>query len=119
MQVQNQMRLLLACLFVTGMFAKSTLAASPGTMCSLAQSGQVDCIRPEHFAYDLCQQIENTSRNNGIDPAFFARLLWQESRFDPNALSHAGAQGIAQFMPQTAKLRGLPDSYNPAQAVER
>jgi hypothetical protein len=94
-------------------------AASPGTMCSLAQSGQVDCIRPEHFAFDLCQQIENTSRNNGIDPGFFARLLWQESRFDPNALSHAGAQGIAQFMPQTAKLRGLADSYNPAQAIER
>jgi hypothetical protein len=94
-------------------------AASPGTMCSLAQSGQVDCIRPEHFAFDLCQQIENTSRNNGIDLGFFARLLWQESRFDPNALSHAGAQGIAQFMPQTAKLRGLADSYNPAQAIER
>jgi hypothetical protein len=95
------------------------LANAPGTMCSLAQSGQVDCIRPDHFTYDLCQQIENVSRNNGIDPGFFARLLWQESRFDPNALSRAGAQGIAQFMPQTAKLRGLPDSYNPAQAIER
>ena len=95
------------------------LATSPGTMCSLAQSGPVDCIRPDHFAFDLCQQIKNVSHNNGIDPGFFARLLWQESRFDPNALSHAGAQGIAQFMPQTAKLRGLPDSYNPAQAIER
>lgn len=39
-------------------------------MCSLAQSGQVDCIRPDHFTYDLCQQIENVSRNNGIDPGF-------------------------------------------------
>jgi hypothetical protein len=88
-------------------------------MCSLAQSGQVGCICPNHFTYDLYQQIENVSYNNGIDLGFFARLLWQESRFDPNALSHAGAQGIAQFMPQTAKLRGLPDSYNPAQAMER
>ena len=94
-------------------------ANAPGTMCSLAQSGPVDCIRPDHFAFDLCQQIKNVSHNNGIDPGFFARLLWQESRFDPNALSHAGGQGIAQFMPQTAKFRGLPDSYNPAQAVER
>jgi hypothetical protein len=116
---QVLMRLILACLFCVAVFSKATFAASPGTMCSLAQSGSIDCIRPEHFAYDLCQQIENTSRNNGIDPAFFARLLWQESRFDPNALSPAGAQGIAQFMPQTAKLRELPDSYNPAQAVER
>ncbi|MEP3179158.1 MAG: lytic transglycosylase domain-containing protein [Lentilitoribacter sp.] len=113
------MRLILACLVGAAFFAKPAHAQSPGTMCSLAQSGPVDCIRPEHFVFDLCQQIENTSRNNGINPAFFARLLWQESRFDPNALSHAGAQGIAQFMPGTAKLRGLPDSYNPAQAVER
>jgi hypothetical protein len=113
------MRLILACLFWAALSAKPVFAQSPGTMCSLAQSGPVDCIRPEHFVFDLCQQIQNASRNNGINPAFFARLLWQESRFDPNALSHAGAQGIAQFMPGTAKLRGLPDSYNPAQAVER
>jgi soluble lytic murein transglycosylase-like protein len=71
------------------------LANAPGTMCSLAQSGQVDCIRPNHFTYDLYQQIENFSYNNGIDLGFFARFLWQESRFDPNALSHAGAQGIS------------------------
>lgn len=88
-------------------------------MCSLKAAGAVDCIRPEHFAYDTCQQIQNTSRRYGLDAGFFARLLWQESRFDPNALSHAGAQGIAQFMPQTAKLRNLNDSYNPAQAIER
>lgn len=31
------------------------LANAPGTMSSLAQSGQVDCIRPDHFVFDLCQ----------------------------------------------------------------
>lgn len=55
------------------------LANAPGPMCSWAQSGQVDCIRPDHFTYDLCQKIENVSRNNGIDPGFFARLLRQKS----------------------------------------
>ena len=99
-------------------FAQSQ-AGTPGTMCSLRAAGAVDCIRPEHFAFDTCQQIENTARRYGLDAGFFARLLWQESRFDANALSPAGAQGIAQFMPQTAKLRNLPDSYNPAQAIER
>lgn len=99
--------------------ASPAFAQSPGTMCSLRAAGAVDCIRPEHFAFDTCQQIENTSRRYDLDAGFFARLLWQESRFDPNALSPAGAQGIAQFMPQTAKLRNLPDSYNPAQAIER
>ena len=104
--------------FAQPAFAQSN-PHSPGTMCSLRAAGAVDCIRPEHFAFDTCQQIENTSRRYGLDAGFFARLLWQESRFDPNALSPAGAQGIAQFMPATAKLRNLPDSYNPAQAIER
>ncbi|MEX0365050.1 MAG: lytic transglycosylase domain-containing protein [Ruegeria sp.] len=94
-------------------------AEGPGTLCSTGNLGPVGCIRPDHAAFDICQHIQNTSRRHMLDPGFFARLLWQESRFDANALSPAGAQGIAQFMPSTAKLRGLTDSYNPAEAMER
>jgi hypothetical protein len=53
----------------------------------------------------------------GLDVGFFARLLWRESLFDASAVSHAGAQGIAQFMPGTARLRGLADPFNPAEAI--
>ncbi|WP_299603973.1 lytic transglycosylase domain-containing protein [uncultured Tateyamaria sp.] len=97
----------------------AALARSPGTLCSTGALGPVGCIRPEHAAFDICQHIEEASRRHLLDPGFFARLLWQESRFDANALSPAGAQGIAQFMPGTAALRGLSDSYNPAEAMER
>lgn len=97
----------------------SVLAQAPGTMCSDGRLGPVACIRPEHAAFDICQHVAQASRRHGLDPGFFARLLWQESRFDINALSPAGAEGIAQFMPGTAKLRGLKDSYNPAEAMER
>ncbi|MEO0402461.1 MAG: lytic transglycosylase domain-containing protein [Pseudomonadota bacterium] len=96
----------------------AVLAQAPGTMCSQGRLGPVACIRPDHVAFDICQHIESASARYVLDPGFFARLLWQESRFDANALSPAGAQGIAQFMPGTAKLRALPDSYNPAQAIE-
>ncbi|WP_299773035.1 lytic transglycosylase domain-containing protein [uncultured Tateyamaria sp.] len=96
----------------------AALARSPGTLCSTGALGPVACIRPEHAAFDICQHIEGASRRHLLDPGFFARLLWQESRFDANALSPAGAQGIAQFMPGTAALRGLSDSYNPAEAME-
>lgn len=58
------------------------------------------------------------TRRHGLDTGFFARLIWQESRFDPNALSPANARGIAQFIPSTAALRGLKDPYNPADALE-
>ncbi|WP_461326539.1 transglycosylase SLT domain-containing protein [Bradyrhizobium elkanii] len=44
-----------------------------------------------------------------MPPDFFVRLIWQESNFDPNSVSSAGAQGIAQFMPGTARWRGLVD----------
>ncbi|MDA9789794.1 lytic transglycosylase domain-containing protein, partial [Amylibacter sp.] len=71
-----------------------------------------------HSAFDTCQALRDVSRTHGLDAGFFTRLIWQESRFDPNALSPAGAQGIAQFMPQTAKLRGLSASYNPALALD-
>lgn len=44
---------------------------------------------------------------NGIDPNMFVRQLQQESGMNPNAVSSAGAVGIAQFMPQTAAHLGV------------
>jgi hypothetical protein len=44
-------------------------------------------------------------------------LIWQESHFDPRAISHAGAQGIAQFMPATARWRGLANPFEASQAL--
>ncbi|QFS81805.1 membrane-bound lytic transglycosylase F [Roseivivax sp. THAF40] len=90
----------------------------PGTLCSAGKWTAVQCIRPAHFVHDTCQAIEVFARQHGLDPHFFARLIWQESRFDPNALSPAKARGIAQFIDSTAARRGLSDSLNPALALE-
>lgn len=87
-------------------------------MCSSSKWGHQLCIRRSHFVYDTCNAIKTFSTRHGLNTDFFARLIWQESRFDPNALSHANARGIAQFIPSTAKLRGLTDPYNPADALE-
>lgn len=72
------------------------------------------CIRPAHYNTDVCRALETEADASGLDPHFFARLIWQESRFRPDAVSPAGARGIAQFMPGTAELRGLADPFNPA-----
>ncbi|MEM8646878.1 MAG: lytic transglycosylase domain-containing protein, partial [Pseudomonadota bacterium] len=69
------------------------------------------------FLTDVCERIEKAARASALPPAFFARLLWQESRFNPNAVSPKGAMGIAQFMPGTAKLRGLEDPFDPKEAI--
>jgi Transglycosylase SLT domain len=70
------------------------------------------------LASQICATAEKEATANKIDPAFFARLLWRESLFDPNVVSDAGAQGIAQFMPDTAKRRGLVDPFEPLSAVK-
>ncbi len=93
-------------------------AEPPERQCSTTKWGQSHCIRPAHFVYDTCNAIGVFSDRHGLNTDFFARLIWQESRFDPNALSHADARGIAQFIPSTAALRGLADPYNPADALE-
>ena len=65
----------------------------------------------------VCTLIRNSADRHGLPRAFLARLIWKESRFDPNAVSPAGAEGIAQFMPGTAKLRGLADSFDMSTAI--
>ncbi len=65
----------------------------------------------------ICTLIASEAEKNQIPPEFFARLIWKESRFDHNAVSPVGAEGIAQFMPGTAKLVGLKDPFDIHQAI--
>ncbi len=57
-------------------------------------------------ADDICRALEQDAAENELPVEFFARVIWQESRFNAQAVSSKGAQGIAQFMPQTASFRG-------------
>jgi hypothetical protein len=65
----------------------------------------------------ICNLIATHAEREKLSPDFLARLIWKESRFDPNAVSPAGAEGIAQFMPGTAAQRGLRNSFDIAQAI--
>jgi soluble lytic murein transglycosylase-like protein len=75
------------------------------------------CIGLASYVPDVCRTLEAVATEHGVDPHFFMRLIWKESLFDTGAISPAGAQGIAQFMPGTAALRGLADPFNPAEAL--
>lgn len=66
----------------------------------------------------ICTEIDRVATLHNLPRAAFTRLIWTESRFDTKARSPVGAQGIAQFMPATAKERGLANPYDPAQALE-
>ncbi|MCP4381623.1 MAG: lytic transglycosylase domain-containing protein [Hyphomicrobiales bacterium] len=65
----------------------------------------------------ICGLIETAAATHKLPVGFFTRLIWQESRFRPDAVSPKGAQGIAQFMPGTAALRGLSDPFDPIEAI--
>jgi hypothetical protein len=67
----------------------------------------------------LCRLIEGAARTQKIPRDLLTRLIWQESSFRPHVVSPAGAQGIAQFMPGTAKERGLIDPFDPEQAIPK
>jgi Transglycosylase SLT domain len=104
--------------FVLSWLAAPAFAEPPDRACTTTKWGHQECIRWDHFVHDTCQLIETVTARHKLDRGFFTRLIWQESRFDPFAKSHANAMGIAQFIRSTATLRGLDDPYNPADALE-
>jgi hypothetical protein len=72
----------------------------------------------------LCLLLESAAQANGLPVEFFARVIWQESRFRPDAVgpitrSGQRAQGIAQFMPGTAAERNLLNPLDPIQALPK
>jgi soluble lytic murein transglycosylase-like protein len=63
-------------------------------------------------------EITAAAQRNGLDPALLAGLIKQESGFNPNAGSSAGAQGLCQLMPGTARGLGVTDLHDPVQSIE-
>ncbi|HEY7459119.1 MAG TPA: lytic transglycosylase domain-containing protein [Xanthobacteraceae bacterium] len=66
---------------------------------------------------EICEVVEEVAAEHDIPVPLFVRLIWQESRFRNETVSRAGAQGIAQFMPETAAERGLDDPFDPLEAL--
>jgi soluble lytic murein transglycosylase-like protein len=72
----------------------------------------------------ICLLLESAARANDLPVEFFARVIWQESRFRADAIgpmtrSGKRAQGIAQFMPGTAAERNLLNPFDPIQALPK
>src|SRR5690606_10163447 len=65
----------------------------------------------------LCHTLASAAQAHGIPTGFFARLIWQESKFQQRVVSHAGAQGVAQFMPTVAAQRGLRNPFDALDAL--
>jgi hypothetical protein len=100
--------------------------ASPPEKTPNGASAQGKSSRPplSISSESICLMVEAAARANGLPVEFFARVIWEESRFRPDEVgpltrSGAHALGIAQFMPRTAQERRLLDPFNPVQALPK
>ena len=66
---------------------------------------------------DLDRIIFEVAENQGVDPRFIHAVIWQESKYDAHARSHAGAQGLMQLMPATAKRFGCEHPDDPEENI--
>ena len=101
---------------LTGLLFSHALApvvqASPDTSLSISAD------MPTSGDPKLDEIILEAGQKEGVDPRFIHAVIWQESKYKVAARSHAGAQGLMQLMPATAKRFGCAHPDDPAENVE-
>ena len=84
-------------------------------------TGEVNSIRSGAALPKRALQYEaifdEASRTYGVSKSLLLAVAKQESNFDPNSVSHAGAQGIMQLMPGTAKTLGVKNAFDPYENI--
>ena len=83
---------------------------------AVTQSVPVDVNAAAGTSYD--GWIQQAASANGLDPDLVRAVIQTESGFRADAQSGAGAQGLMQLMPSTAKSLGVTDAFDPQQNIE-
>lgn len=96
---------------LTAAQAAPALAGAPAAAPAAAGGGAVSGV-------PFANEINAAAARHGLDPALLAGLVQQESGFNPSARSSAGATGLTQLMPATARSLGVTDATDPLQALE-
>lgn len=103
--------------------AELPLKPTPSQLQELTDSITVDnsttalTSTPRTDATWLDPIISKASRKYGVDVGLIKAVIKAESDFNPQAVSHAGARGLMQLMPATARSLGVSDSFDPEQNV--
>jgi hypothetical protein len=86
---------------------------------ALSQAWAEDASVPGNPVDPRCEALQSAALINDLPIEFLTRLIWQESRFNDFAISRAGAQGIAQFMPTTAIGVKLANPFDAVTAIDK
>ena len=100
---------------LTGVFFSHVLA--PVAAANAAER-EIPADIPTSGDLQLDRIIFEVGQRQGVDPRFIHAVIWQESKYAPDARSHAGAQGLMQLMPATAKRFGCDDLNDPQANIE-
>lgn len=99
----------------TGVFFSAALAPSVN---AASETTSIPSDVPTSGDTDLDWVIFRAGESEGVDPRFLHAVIWQESKYEPRALSHAGAQGLMQLMPATARRFGCRNPHDVAANVK-
>src|ERR1041385_8709174 len=100
---------------LTGILFSHVLA--PVAIASPVQEFAIPADIPTSGDEQLDRIIFEVGEKEGVDPRFIHAVIWQESKYDPHARSHAGAQGLMQLIPATAKRFGCEHPEDPEENV--
>src|SRR6185436_12122088 len=101
---------------LTGILFSRALA--PDAVASASSKAfQIPGDIPTSGDHHLDRIIFEVGEHQGVDPRFIHAVIWQESKYDQHAKSHAGAQGLMQLMPATAKRFGCEHPEDPLENV--
>ena len=103
--------------WVAGPLAAAPVSSLPGTIeqapdgVGIPASAMADLSRTARgVPVEYAAKVAELSARYDLSPSLIEALVWQESRWQPRAVSHAGARGLAQLMPGTARYLGVdPD----------
>ena len=92
-------------------------AMAPVVIASPDTTLRIPADMPTSGDPELDKIIYKAGEKEGVDPRFIHAVIWQESKYKVDARSHAGAQGLMQLMPATAKRFGCEHPDNPEENI--